>query len=218
MLLDPLEKQLDLPAALVQLRDGQRGQQKVVGEEYQVLLGRGIVVANAAQPVGIELGRIKTFQANGLIATQAAALVDRIRTQAVEAEVFAGADDEEGQGLVQNMQPLEIQIGAVHDVDGTGFDQQLVEHVDLVDFRGCHADEGRNIAVQIQQRMHLHGRVLSSITRPGEQRKTEIDGGAIQRVGGLLQLHPETFVGVQRTRHSDQDLSQIGINAPVAQL
>ena len=35
MLFDPFEEQFDLPAALVDLGDGKRGQGKVVGQEDQ---------------------------------------------------------------------------------------------------------------------------------------------------------------------------------------
>jgi uncharacterized protein YggU (UPF0235/DUF167 family) len=53
MLLDPLKKQFHLPAALVNLRDGQCGQHKVVREEFQSLLGFLIEVTDATQCIGI---------------------------------------------------------------------------------------------------------------------------------------------------------------------
>ena len=54
MLLDPLEKQLDLPAALVELRDGQRWQREVVGQEHQPPLVLGVVEGNTTEQVGIQ--------------------------------------------------------------------------------------------------------------------------------------------------------------------
>jgi hypothetical protein len=76
MLLDPLEEQFDSPSAFVQLGDDERGQKRIVGQENETLLRVGIVVSNTAQRRGVELGRIKTLEANGLIAAQARSLVD----------------------------------------------------------------------------------------------------------------------------------------------
>ena len=47
VLLDPLEEQLDLPAALVQGCNRQRRQRRVVGQEYQRLARLGVLEANA---------------------------------------------------------------------------------------------------------------------------------------------------------------------------
>ena len=76
MLFDPLEEQFDLPATLLKLRDDERGQREIVGQEDEDLVGFGVVETNATQGVGVGLGRIKAFQADGLIATQARCLVD----------------------------------------------------------------------------------------------------------------------------------------------
>ena len=52
VLLDPLEEQLDLPAALVQRGDRQRRQGRVVGQEDQRLARLGILEADAPQVLG----------------------------------------------------------------------------------------------------------------------------------------------------------------------
>ena len=54
VLLDPFEEQLDMPPALVDGCDGQRGQFEVVGEESQRLAGFGIDVADTTQSFGVE--------------------------------------------------------------------------------------------------------------------------------------------------------------------
>ncbi len=53
MLLDPFEEQFDLPAAMIQLRNGQGGRGEVVGQKDQRLAGHGIAIADAEQRVGI---------------------------------------------------------------------------------------------------------------------------------------------------------------------
>jgi hypothetical protein len=62
-----IEEQFHLPAALVDLRDGKCGQGEVVGKKFQVFVGLGILVADAAQGVGIHLGRIDGGQDHRLI-------------------------------------------------------------------------------------------------------------------------------------------------------
>ena len=49
VLLDPFEEQFDLPAALVQTRDGKRRQLEVVGEKHETLLGLCIEVGDATK-------------------------------------------------------------------------------------------------------------------------------------------------------------------------
>src|SRR5579863_8179116 len=55
VLLDPFEKELDLPAALVKGAYGQGGHQRMVGQEHQVLVGLRIAIADASQVSGIGL-------------------------------------------------------------------------------------------------------------------------------------------------------------------
>jgi len=53
MLFNPFEEQFDLPAASIQLSDGQCGHGEVVGQEDQGFAGNRIAIAHAAQRVGI---------------------------------------------------------------------------------------------------------------------------------------------------------------------
>ena len=52
MLLDPFEEEFDLPAATIELGDGQRRNGEVVGQKDQRLAGLGIAIADAAQRDG----------------------------------------------------------------------------------------------------------------------------------------------------------------------
>jgi len=44
------------------------------------------------------------------------------------------------------------------------------------------ADERGDVAVQVQQGVHLDGGFVLSEFGPGKQRKTQVDGGRVQRV------------------------------------
>ena len=57
MLLDPLEEQLDLPAAAIEISNDAGRQREVVGQEDQGLGGLEIGAADAPQTVGVLLGR-----------------------------------------------------------------------------------------------------------------------------------------------------------------
>src|SRR5829696_6731953 len=121
MLLYPLEKQFDLPAASVKLGDSQGGQRKVVGQEDQALAGLGIFELDAAKRRVETLARIEDREDDGLIANQTGAAIDRMRIATLGFEIGSGARDKETARCVKAMKPLEIDVGAVHDVEGTGF-------------------------------------------------------------------------------------------------
>jgi hypothetical protein len=55
MLFDPLEKEFHLPTASIELRDGEGGKGKIVGQEDQISVVFGIVESNPAQLVWITL-------------------------------------------------------------------------------------------------------------------------------------------------------------------
>ena len=54
MLLEPFEKQLDLPAAAIKLGDGERRQDEIVGEKLQPLAGCEVFESDATQR-GVEV-------------------------------------------------------------------------------------------------------------------------------------------------------------------
>jgi hypothetical protein len=74
----------------------------------------------------------------------------------------------------------------------------------------------RDIAAQIQQRVQLDGRFGRSKRRPRRRRETQIDGGRVERVDGLGQCHAEGFLGIRALRDTDQPLSEVGADTPIA--
>ena len=134
MLLDPFEEQFDLPTTLVQFGDGECRQGKVVGEEHQFFAGFCIVIPDSTQGVGIALGRVEAGQYAGLVATQSGGLVHLPRVAAMELEIGFGPDNEEGRSQREPIQSLEVEVGAVHDIECAGLRQQGIEHLDVVQF------------------------------------------------------------------------------------
>ena len=216
VLLDPLEEQFHLPSAPVQGANGQRRQRKLVGQEHQVLAGLGIAIADAAQVAGVVLGGIEAVKADGLVADKPRVAIHRRRVHAPCIEVLLGARDEESSGLIQRVEPLEVQVTPIHDVEGTGLDEQKVQYIDVVHLAVRDMDECGDRSPQIEQRVQLHGRFGGAKRRPREHRQAQIDGRSIEGIHGIGQFHAEALVDVERTGLDDQPLSQLEVDAPVA--
>src|SRR3989338_8016353 len=130
MLLDPFEKQLHLPAAFVKLSNRQSGQKKVVGQKREALACFGIEVADAPEFLWISLGRIVSGEQDRLVRDQSGGFVDRVRIESSELEIAFGANHKEGQGLMERIKTLEVEVTAIQDVEGTGLGNEIVEDID----------------------------------------------------------------------------------------
>src|SRR5258705_7492473 len=126
MLLDPFEKQLDLPAHAVELGDSERRQCEVVGQKDQPLAGLRIFEPDPSQGCLEALARIKAGERDSLIADQPCLSVYRTRVSTLGLEIGLGADDKEAASFMKAAEPLEVDITAIHDVDGAGLRQQLI--------------------------------------------------------------------------------------------
>src|SRR5881227_4055211 len=88
--------------------------------------------------------------------------------------------DEECARLSERKEPLEIQIGAVHDIKRTRLGDQKVENVDVVDIPLGDVDEARDRAAQIQQSVKLDRRLGGTKWCPWKHRQAQVDGRRIQ--------------------------------------
>ena len=77
------------------------------------------------------------------------------------------------------------------------------------------ADKRGNIAVQVQQRVHLHRAFVLAKLRPRKQGETEVDGGRIERVEAVVQIHAHGILDMKWSGNADQVLREIGEDAPV---
>ncbi len=143
---------------------------KIVGEKDEPLASLGVLEPDPSQRRGETFLRIEAGERDGLVADEASASVDRMRVPALGLEVGLGADDKEAAGGVKAAEPIEVDVSAIHDVDGTGLGQQLIENIDVMQLAVADEDEGRDIAAQIQERVQLDRRFGQ---RNGAQGKTE---------------------------------------------
>jgi hypothetical protein len=216
MLFNPLEEQLNSPAQAVELGNGERGQEKVVGKKDQVFSSFEIFELHSSQRRIEPFARIEDGEHDGLVADQAGAFVDFAGVAALNFEIGLGTRDEETAGTAQSKKALEIDIAAIHHVEGARFGNQLVEQVDVVPFAVADMNEGRDIAPQVQERMQLDSRFGRTKRCPRKHRQTQIDGGGVESVNRVFQIDSKGLVGIQPSCHRDQPLGKVAVDAPVA--
>lgn len=124
--------------------------------------------------------------------------------------------NKESHGLVHPVQPMEIQVPSIHDIDGTGLHRKLIENFDVVYFPMCDENDAGDIAPKVQEGMHFYGTLALSKLGPREQGQTEVYGGRIQSIDCLIQLDTEVFFCVKRLGNGDQNLGEIGVDSPVS--
>ena len=57
---------------------------------------------------------------------------------------------------MKRVQALEVKIGAIHYIEGSGFRDKHVQDIDVVEFAVGKVNESRDIALQIKESMDFH--------------------------------------------------------------
>ena len=217
VLLDPFEEQFDLPAVLVECCDGQRGQDKVVGQEYERLATLDILESNAPQVFGVMLRGVKPVEQDRLIANNSGRSIDGCRINSPSIHIGFGAGHEESARLMQGIKTREIQVAAIHDIERTSFDRHEVQHIDFVHLAVADVDKRWDCATQVQQGVQLDCTLGFAKRSPIEETQTQIDRGCVQCVDGVLQVESDQIrVAVELARATNKQCSDIRPNAPIA--
>src|SRR5688500_16366131 len=119
----------------------------MIGQKYQ-RSSLGIAIADATQAFGIGLLGVEDEKLHFLVAEQPRAPIDGSRIYALEFEVGFGAGNEEAGGLMEAVEPLEVEVTTVHDIEGARLGNQHVEDVDVVQFAVGDVNEARNRSTQ----------------------------------------------------------------------
>ena len=162
------------------------------------------------------LGGLISLQHERLIENHARGSIRGVRIATLRIHVALRPRHKEASRLMQPVQALEIDVAAIHDVEGAGFRNQLIEDVHVVQLAVADMDKTRDIAAQIEQRVHLHRRLGGSKRCPRKQRERQIDRGRVQGVGRVGQIDTKGFVDIQLAGDTDQALREVGIDPPVA--
>src|SRR5437879_11589357 len=100
---------------------------------------------------------------------------------------------------MQFVQAREIEVTAIHHIERTGFEAELIQNVDLVNLAMCNDHNSWDAAAQVEQGVQFHRSFVFAKLGPGKKRQTQIDRGGIERVNSLGQLSAEAVVGVERS-------------------
>ena len=119
---------------------------------------------------------------------------------------------------MDGVKAFEIQIPTVDNIEGSWFEDQLIEDVDVVNLAMSDNHEGGDTSPEVQEGVQFHSGFVGSEFGPREERQTQIDGGGVQGIGCLIQFDTEGIVGVEATRLADEDLGKIGIDSPISDL
>lgn len=216
VLFDPAEEQFHLPAELVEFGDGQRGLKKVVRQEGQVAVILPIVEPHPTKMFGIVGFRFGVGQGDGLIGSQVHGFIDGSRAESSRLKIRFGSGDEEGTALMKSIEPGVVQISSVQDVERTWLDREHIEDSNIVRFPFCNMDKRRNGASQVEKGMEFDGAFPLSKKGPRKKRQAQIDRRRIEGVNRILQIQSDVLVAIERPRLGDEDVSEVGVNPPVA--
>src|SRR5260370_2170473 len=96
-----------------------------------------------------------------------------MRVAAIEQDVLFGADHEEGRREREHVEPFEIDVASIHDVECTGLGKDLIKDIDVVSLASRDAHEGGDIAVQVEQGVNFDGGFVLSELLPRKPRQTQ---------------------------------------------
>ena len=182
VLLEPFEEQFDLPALLVNGRNGQCGQVQPIAQEHLIELRFLVEELDPSQWCRVGLLGLVSQQLDGLIGAYPCAGVDGMAVHGREFQIVFSPDNEAALALNQGIQTGKVDLAPVQHHYGARGQPQSVERFD-----------------------HCFGRAKVG---PWEQLETQIDGGRVHRIQGLFQAQSDIVVFVKCDGQLDQTLSQ----------
>jgi hypothetical protein len=214
VLLDPFEEQFDLPALSIQVRYQLGFECEVVGQERDEF-ATVVLDDHPSQCGGIVLVGIENCQYTSLIAHDVGVgSVHGVGVAPLKLGIGLGTGDEEGVGLMNDKQSLEIQVPAIEQVVRARLDVQQVQGVDLVSLAVADVNECGDGAAQVQQGVQFDSRLVGAKRCPRINRQAQVYRRGIKGVDGCIQVDRHRVLGIQRARHGDQVLREVGVNLP----
>ena len=89
-------------------------------------------------------------------------------------------------------QRAKSRVAAIHDIKRARFPDELVEDVDVMHTASGDNDDGGKAALEGQQRVEFNGGFVRVGKWPWKERKAEVNGGRVQRIGCGLELTRRT--------------------------
>src|ERR1022692_4048557 len=147
-------------------------------------------------------------------ATQMSRIV-AARVESIERDALIGA--EAGRFIDwQRMKPCEIDVAAIHHVNGAGLRRDQIQRERIAHFAVGNMDKAWDWAAQIKQRVHFDGCFRRTKIGPRKQRQTQIDRRAVERVNSVREIKPYVVIDVNFACSTDQDSGNVRPYAPVS--
>lgn len=218
VLFDPFEEQFDLPAAFVNGWDSLCWQIEVIRQEDQALSRLGIKEADTSELFWIVSLTFVSAQPNGLIAAQAAGLVDWTRLAQAEPHIAFCSYDKVGVRAVDSKEPSKVEVSAVEDIDASSFKENPIHEVNVMNRSLCNLHENRDRTSQVNLSVEFNRGFSPTKMSPWKHRQTKINRGGIDGINHLVDVESVGVFAIKSPRLANQNLSECFVNTPVTML
>lgn len=216
MSFDPAEEQLDAPSRLVKHGDGQGGYFRVVGQKNEFPAGFRVVVSDRAQQNRKCISGFGQCGLSNMFAAQAGEAIHGLRVMPSELEVALCTSHEESPRVGYQDESAEIHVAAIHQIEGSRFEQQTVAPAHIVLPRTGNADAGRNRPAQINLGMKLDARLGLTEIGPWKKRQRQVGGRGIEPVDRVVQIQAKILACIERSGLLHQTLGEVLPDPPVS--
>ncbi len=156
MLLDPLEKQFNMPAVPIQFADGNGRKREIVCDESEGLVTLLVPILYYPQGLWEIFDALCSCQFNCVVTDKSCGTVHFAIVGTAIPCVFFGSQNEEAQRLVEAIQASEVEVGSIHNIKGPGFGNKLVKEIDIMEFTVGNVNESGDIATQVKEGMEFY--------------------------------------------------------------
>lgn len=218
MLLDPFEKQFDLPTLPVEFRDRKGIKHCVIGDEPIKFVGGKVFIGHHPEWFRIALSRPVLSKPDHLITDHSRFYISWFRVNCLILHVVLSHSDEESFLPIDPVeQAKEVHVAFVDHINGSRLYKKLIKDVDIVYRSLRQQHENWEIASQIQQGMHLNTPFVFSERCPWTQFQTQADCAAVKGVDQIVDIEPEIVVIlIQWTSNVHEHTREVSIDPPVA--
>ena len=116
---------------------------------------------------------------------------------------------------MERVQPSEVEIGPVHDVERAGLRQKQVEDVHVAELGVRNMDERGDASPQVEQRMQLDPGLRRTEQRPREDGQAQVYRRSVEGEDGVVEFQSEVVVRVQGPGDADEFLGEFRVHPPV---
>ena len=112
------------------------------------------------------------------------------------------------------MEAFEIHIAAIHHIEGSRIEKQIVEPEHVVLACGGDKDAGGNRATKVDLRVHLDSGLGLSEVCPRKEGEREIHCRRVQGIDRVVDVQTQVFARVERPGFAHERLSAVTQSAP----